>query len=56
MKCPRCDSVMRWNNDFSYDECGYNGEGLVSFYSCQCGVDVEVCIPDENEEEEECLN
>jgi len=45
-KCGRCNTELRWNNDFGFDELGYEGEGISSLYSCdKCGVEVEVNTP-----------
>lgn len=33
-KCFRCGSNMVWQSDFGADECGYDFEGIVSFYHC----------------------
>lgn len=49
MICPNCgqDSLSH-NNDFTYDDMGYIGEGTVSCFEClNCGALVEVCVPDE---------
>lgn len=38
----------------SFDELGADGNGTVYFYSCHnCGADIEVWVP-EKEDEEEC--
>lgn len=48
-KCPNCGSQMGWSSDFTYEECGYIGCGLVSMYECtNCETTVEVCIPYED--------
>ena len=33
-------------SNFSYEECGYEGEGTVTFYECSnCGAEIEYCVP-----------
>ena len=50
MKCPYCLSDrLGLSSNFTYEECGYDGDGIVEFYECDfCGTTVEVCIPDKN--------
>lgn len=45
--CPRCQqSSLIWGRDFTYEDCGMNGEGLVTNYSCPvCGSYLEVFTP-----------
>lgn len=53
-KCYHCgqESVI-WDNDFSFEDYGYDGEGIVSVYHCcTCGATIEVNIPLIKEEEE----
>ena len=48
--CPVCrnDKHISFDNQFTYEECGYVGEGPVYFYECmKCGTNIEVCIPEE---------
>ena len=47
-----CQTVI-WDNDFSYKDCGYEGEGIVQFLHCtNCGAEIEYRIPlDEAEED-----
>ena len=48
MNCPTCGCEMSHDNDFTYDDLGYLGEGTVSFYEClNCGTMVEVDIPED---------
>ena len=51
MKCPTCGTDrLGLSSNFTYDECGYIGEGTVCFYECDnCGTIVEVCVPDKNQ-------
>ena len=50
MNCPICNSPMSHDNDFTYEDVGYVGEGVVSFYEClNCGTMVEVDIPEDSE-------
>lgn len=43
MKCYLCGGEVIWQFDFMFDECGYEGDGIVSFYTCRdCGADIEV--------------
>ena len=42
-----------WNSDFSFDECGYEGDGIVHNYTCQeCGAEIEVRESFESEDNE----
>lgn len=44
--CPNCGHEIIWQSDFDFDDLGYEGDGIVSFYSCpHCGADIEVRIP-----------
>lgn len=46
MKCPRCLYDVVWQSDFSYEDFDIEGDGIVSYYSCQnCGVEMEVRYP-----------
>ena len=50
MKCPHCGAEMSFDNQFTYDDMNYIGEGTVCFYSCmRCETTVEVCVPDTDE-------
>ena len=47
MNCPTCKCQMCWGSDCSFDDIGYEGKGIVSFYEClNCGTSVEVCVPE----------
>ena len=50
MICPTCGKELSHDNDFSYEDLGYIGEGTVSFFECLvCGTSVEVCVPEKQE-------
>lgn len=37
---------MIWQSDFSFEDVGREGDGIVSFFCCpKCGTDVEVSVP-----------
>lgn len=41
MKCPKCNEDLVWDNDFSYEDYGCEGEGIVSVYHCQkCTIEM----------------
>lgn len=45
-----------WDSDFTFDERGYNGYGIVHFLHCaNCGAEIEyaVAIRDDNDEDED---
>ena len=36
-----------WDSDFTFEDVGYEGEGLVQFCHCtNCGAEIEYRIPD----------
>ena len=46
--CPICenDKHMSFDNQFSYEDVGYIGDGTVYFYEClKCGTQIEISIP-----------
>lgn len=44
--CWYCGSRLRWNADFSFEEYGHEGEGIVSVWTCDsCDTDYEVAGP-----------
>lgn len=48
-----CRTVV-WDSDFSFEDCGYEGEGIVQFLHCEnCGAEIEYRIPFDNDEEEQ---
>lgn len=35
-----------WDADFSFEDCGYEGDGIVQFCHCaNCGAEIEYRIP-----------
>ena len=55
IECPVCktDKHMSWDSNFTYEDLGYIGEGVVTFYEClKCGTQIEICIPEKSEEGE----
>ena len=54
-ECFHCGArAVGWESDFTYDDMGYEGEGLVQFCSCQnCGAQIEYDIPTDEAEEEQ---
>lgn len=43
MKCPMCSSDLHWENDFTYEDYGADGDGVVLVYSCHnesCDADL----------------
>ena len=37
--CWFCGKPLIWNSDFDKEDCGYEGEGIVTFLSCSgCGA------------------
>lgn len=46
MNCWHCSSELIWNSDFSYEDYGLEGEGIISVLSCGCcNAMVEVYLP-----------
>ena len=46
-----CKAVV-WQNDFSYEDMGYEGDGIVHVCQCShCGAEIEYRIPLSDEEE-----
>ena len=46
MNCPDCDLELIWGGDHMFDECGMEGEGVVSNLTCpNCDVFVLVYRP-----------
>lgn len=53
--CSYCKAInsLVWQSDFSYDEVFGEGEGIVSFYTCNsCGAEVQYSLKDKEEDEE----
>ena len=41
--CPACGGKLVWQSDFTFEDYGYEGDGIVSVYQCiTCGADIEV--------------
>lgn len=41
--CPVCGGRLIWQSDFTFEDCGYEGDGIVTFYTCiNCDANVEV--------------
>ena len=53
-ECFHCGArAVIWDSDFEYEDCGYEGKGIVQFCHCEnCGAEIEYRIPLEEEEEE----
>lgn len=58
--CIHCGGNLVWQNDFDFEDCGYDGCGVVTFWHCsQCGAEIEVKLPlrplptEEEEDEDE---
>ena len=48
-----CRSVI-WDNDFMFEDMGYDGEGIVHLCHCtKCGAQIEYKIPLDNEDGDE---
>ena len=46
VKCYNCEAEMIWGNDFDFDDFGYEGEGIVSCFTCpKCDTYAEFVIP-----------
>lgn len=44
--CWFCQSPMIWQNDFNFEDCGMEGEGIVAYLSCsECEATVECRLP-----------
>lgn len=50
MNCPNCGNEMIWGSDFTFDDYGLDGSGIVANYTCPvCGTYVEIYTPLEDE-------
>ena len=51
-ECFHCgEKGVIWDNDFSFDEMGYEGEGIVHICHCsRCGAEIEYRIAEERNE------
>ena len=48
MNCWHCNTKLIWGGDFSYEDYGLEGDGIVSNLSCpnkKCNADVLVYLP-----------
>ena len=56
-ECFHCGTMgVIWDNDFTFEDFGYDGEGLVHICHCaNCGAEIEYRVPiyDEEETDEE---
>ena len=51
-----CNSVI-WDSDFTFEDFGYEGEGLVQMCHCtNCGAEIEYRIPLSTNEEDKVLD
>ena len=54
MNCPICNKSLIWENDFSYEDYGHEGNGIVGLYTCdnvECiAEDINVFMPINNDE------
>ena len=48
-----CTKSVSWDSDFSFEDMGYEGDGIVHIRHCNnCGAEIEYRIPFPNDEEE----
>ena len=48
MNCYRCNNELIWGGDFTFEDYGNEGEGIVTNLSCsKCDAYVEVYLPEE---------
>lgn len=48
--CPRCGYSLIWGGDFSFDDYGLEGDGIISNFTCSnpnCHTNIEVYTSDE---------
>ena len=52
-ECFHCgERAVIWDSDFSFDDMGYEGDGIVHICHCtNCGAEIEYMIPFEEDEE-----
>lgn len=45
-ECFHCgERAVIWDSDFSFEDCGYDGDGIIHFCHCtNCGADIEYRI------------
>ena len=47
-----CTNSVIWDNDFDYEDFGYEGEGIVHICHCtNCGAEIEYRVPIGGEDE-----
>ena len=48
MNCYRCNTELIWGGDFTYEDYGMEGDGIVTNLSCsRCSAYVEVYLPND---------
>lgn len=54
-ECFHCGHrAVIWDSDFSFEDCGYDGEGIVQFCHCtHCGAEIEYRIPIDTGEDDD---
>lgn len=54
-ECYHCGhKSVYWQNDYDFEDFGYEGQGIVQMYTCaNCGTEIECSIPITNSESEE---
>ena len=54
-ECFHClQRTVIWDNDFSFEDMGYEGEGIVHICHCShCGAEIEYIIKEDANEEQE---
>ena len=46
VSCYNCGTEMIWGNDFDFEDCGYEGDGIVSCFTCPtCDTYAEFVVP-----------
>ena len=50
-ECLHCGKrAVIWDNDFSFEDMGYDGDGIVHIYHCtHCGAEIECRVSVEDE-------
>lgn len=45
-ECCYCGKEIVWDNNFSFEDCGIEGDGIVKMYHCNyCGAQIECKVP-----------
>ena len=53
MNCWNCGAELIWGGDHTFEECGYEGEGIISNFSCPgCPAIAFVHVPIEEDKKE----